>query len=81
MIGFEYGIHTGPYAQVMLLEMPEPLPDFAYAEDKHTDPTVSSPLEGAPRERALFRSLQAIALGPAESLKRIETYREDVHGQ
>lgn len=79
VIGFEYGIHTGPYAQVMLLGMPDPLPDFAYTEDKHTDPRVSSPLEGAPRERQLFRSLQAIALDPAESLKRIETYRESQH--
>lgn len=77
VIGFEYGIHTGPHAQVMLLEMPEPLPDFFYTEDGHTDPKVSSPLEGAPRERQLFRSLQAIALDPAESLKRIELYRED----
>lgn len=79
VIAFDYGIHTGPYAQVMLLEMPDPLPDFVYTEDKQTDPTVSSPLESAPRERQLFRSLQAIALDPAESLKRIETYREGLH--
>jgi transcriptional regulator with XRE-family HTH domain len=73
VIDFEYGLHPGPYGHLIILDMPDPLPDVRYFEDRLAYGDTANPAEVAEARRT-WDSLQAVALSPRASLDRIKRY-------
>jgi Domain of unknown function (DUF5753) len=73
VIGFEYGLHTGPSSNLILLGMGEGLPDLFYSEGLRGAFASSDP-EVLARNRRVWNELRAKALDVFTTKGRIDRY-------
>jgi transcriptional regulator with XRE-family HTH domain len=73
VIGFEYGLHTGPSGNFILLDMEEGLPDLFYSEGLRGAFASVDP-EALDRNRRVWNELRAKALDVFRSKDRIDRY-------